>query len=127
MRATQPTLERLRSYYAALDELRFDEVASFLHEDCEVRFPNGAIVSGRERIISISRKSLGALAGTRHAIANVWEEDGEVIFELEVTYRRKDGQVLVRPGVGIFVLESGSGTIRQQRLFVDNRGVWDSA
>lgn len=123
MRARPSTLQWLRSYYDAMDNLRFEEVAEFLHEDCRNHYPTGAVVAGRSRVIERGRKGLAALQEIRHELRGAWEEGDELIFELEVTYWRKDGEKIVRPGVGIFVLDDGR--IREQRLFVDSRGVWD--
>ncbi len=123
MQAKPSTVQWLRAYYEAMDSLRFDRVAEFLHDDCRNTYPTGAVVVGRAKIIERGRKGLGALRGIRHELKQAWEEGDELIFELEVTYWRKDGQEIVRPGVGIFVLHQGK--IRQQRLFVDARGVWD--
>lgn len=123
MKAGQSTIDWLRSYYGALDELRFEEVGKFLHEDCVSRYPTGHVVEGRELVLKLTERALTALARIQHELRSAWEEGEEVIYELEVTYRRRDGQTIVRPGVGIFVLEDG--LIREQRLFVDARGVWD--
>lgn len=123
MKARPSTLQWLRSYYDAIDNLRFDEVAAFLHDDCRCQYPNGAVITGRERFIQWGRRDLGALRGTRHELREAWEEGDELIFELEVTYWREDGGRIARPGVGIFLLDDGR--IRAQRLFVDARGVWD--
>jgi ketosteroid isomerase-like protein len=123
VKAREPAVEWLRSYYAALDAGRFDEVAEFLHADCRNQYPDGLVVVGRERIMRGMRSALGALAGISHELRRVWEEDEEVIFELEVTYRRRDGGKLVRPGAGVMVRRDG--LIVAQRMFVDAAGVWD--
>lgn len=123
MKARPSTLHWLRSYYDAIENLRFDEVAEFLHEDCRCQYPSGAVIAGRKRFIQLGRRDLGALKGIRHELRGAWEEGDALIFELEVTYWREDGEKIVRPGVGIFVLDDGR--IRAQRLFVDARGVWD--
>lgn len=106
-----------------MDDLRFQDVAEFLHDDCRNLYPMGTTVAGRDNILARARKALGALKGIRHELRGAWEEGEELIFELEVTYWRSDGETIVRPGMGVFVLEDGR--IREQRLFVDARGVWD--
>lgn len=122
MKATQSRLDWLRTYYAALDQLRFDEIARFLHEDCVTVYPTGHVDRGRERIIKRAEAALGSLERIRHELRDAWEEGEELIFELEVTYWRRDGKTITRPGVGIFTFQDG--LISQQRLFVDNEGVW---
>jgi limonene-1,2-epoxide hydrolase len=123
MTAKQSTIDWLRSYYEAMDNLRFDEVANYLHEDCHNYYPTGVEVAGRDAIVERGRTNLGELERIKHDLKKAWEEDNELIFELEVTYWRKDGETIVRPGVGIFVLDDGR--IREQRLFVDNNAVWN--
>lgn len=123
MRASTTTMQWLRSYYEAFDSLRFEEVAEYLHEDCRVQYASGSVITGRERLIAQARRALESLDGIQHVLEHAWEEADEVIFELEVTYRRKDGRTIIRPGTGIFVLAEGK--IREQRLFVDAAGVWD--
>lgn len=123
MRATQSRIDWLKAYYEAMDSLRFDEVAEFLDEECHNYYATGDELIGRENILSRGRHNLGLLQRIRHSVRNVWEEDDEVIFELAVTYWRKDGDIIDRPGMGIFIMKDGR--IREQRLFVDARGVWD--
>lgn len=123
MKAKQRTIDWLEAYYAAMDGLRFDEVADFLAEDVHNHYATGVEVVGRDAILERGRTNLGALERIRHAVRNVWEEDDELVFELAVTYWRKDGKVIERPGMGIFVMDDGR--IREQRLFVDANGVWD--
>jgi len=122
MTASESTIAWLRSYYEAIDQLQLDRLADFLHEQCEIHYPTGHSEVGRDRILERTEKALGSLKGTEHRLVHVWDEGEELIFELEVTYRREDGTSVLRPGVGIFVLDQGR--IRQQRLFVNDAAVW---
>lgn len=123
MRASADTLAWLRAYYASLDGGRFEEAAELLHPDCRAVYPTGHAVEGRQAVIELTRRSLGALAGVRHTLGNVWEEGDEVIFEVEVTYLRHDRDPIVRPGAGVFVRRGGQ--IAEQRMYVDLSGVWE--
>ena len=125
MKASESTIAWISTYYEAIDSLDFRRVAEFLHHDCVCIYPGGQVQRGSERILKTMAGSLGALARIRHDLRNVWEaaEQHEVIFELEVSYWREDGQQIVRPGMGVFVVYDGK--IREQRLVVDARGVWD--
>lgn len=122
MNARETTRDWLRSYYAAIDQLQLEELERFLHERCEIRYATGGREVGRGRIIERTRQALGSLERIEHRLSGIWEEGDSVIFELEVTYWRKDGSVVIRPGMGIFVRERG--LIREQRLFVNDAGVW---
>jgi ketosteroid isomerase-like protein len=123
MRASPDRLAWLAAYYAALDGGRYDEAASYLAEDIATRYPAGDEMSGRAALMRVTERSLGRLASIRHRVLNAWEEDDELIFELEIAYERRDGVTIVRTGVGIFVLRDG--VVAAQRLFVDMAGVWD--
>lgn len=123
MKAADETVAWLRAYYDAMDNGRYDEVATYLHEDIRTRYPTGDVLDGRAPLMKVTERSLGALERIRHAIVNVWTEDDELVFELDVTYWRKDGGVVERSGMAIFELRDG--LIAGQRLFVDMRGVWD--
>jgi hypothetical protein len=123
VKASPETLAWLGGYYAAMDGGRFDEIASYLAEDCRCAYATGHVATGRERIVRQAEQALGALAGIHHTLRGAWEEDGELIFELDVTYECTDGRTITRPGVGIFVLDADR-LIHEQRLFVDVSGVW---
>jgi hypothetical protein len=123
MKASADTIAWLRAYYEAMDALRFEDVAEFLHEDCRCVYPSGHVAAGRDRILRQMRAGLTALDRIKHELKRAWEEDGELIFELEVTYVRRDGETIIRPGTGIFVFEDHK--VREQRLFVESRGIWD--
>ena len=125
MRAPDATVQWLRDYYAAMDSGRYDEVAACFTPDVHTIYPSGVEVIGRDALMQQTERSLNALDRIQHEIVNVWVEDSELIFELDVTYCRRDGGVLQRGGIGIFVMDGE--LIREQRLFVDLAGVWDLA
>jgi hypothetical protein len=124
MTAPAEIVDWLRGYYAAMDAGRFDEIAARLHPECRCAYATGHVDVGRDTIIRRSERALGALQGISHDLRGVWLQNDELIFELSVTYRRRDGTAIVRPGMGIFVLDEHR-LIREQRLFVDASGVWD--
>jgi hypothetical protein len=123
MTAPPEIVDWLRGYYVAMDAGRFDEIAARLHSECRCEYATGHVDVGRDTIIHRAQRALGALEGISHELRGVWLEDDELIFELSVTYRRRDGETIVRPGMGIFVLDEHR-LIRVQRLFVDASGVW---
>jgi len=121
--ASKSTREWFDRYYDAIDGFRFDEVAEFLADDVHAHYPTGVEVVGRDQIIARGKETFGTMKRVRHELRNIWEQDGDqFIFELVVTYWRPDGQVISRPGMGIFVVRDGQ--IREQRLFVDNNAVY---
>lgn len=112
----------LRGYYAALDAGRYDELGGYFTEDVHTIYPAGVEVIGRDELMRLTTQGLTALERIRHEIVNVWTEDDELIFELDITFWRRDGGVLQRGGVGIFVMDGV--LVREQRLFIELDGVW---
>ena len=112
----------LRGYYAAIDAGRYDDVSGYFTEDVHTIYPAGVEVIGRDELMRLTAQGLTALERIRHEIVNVWAEDDELIFELDITFWRRDGGVLQRGGVGIFVMEGA--LVREQRLFIELDGVW---
>lgn len=124
MRAKQSTLDWLRSYYAAFDSGRFDEVRTYYADGLRNTYPKGEVMEGGDAIVAGAEQRMSGLDGIRHDLKNAWEEDdGTLIWELEVTYRRKDGQTIARWGVAVGHVADGRFT--SQRLYVDQAGVWD--
>lgn len=123
MRAPDETVQWLRGYYAAMDSGRFDEVAAHFTADVHTVYPTGIEVIGRDALMAQTQRALNALERIQHELVNVWAEGDELVFELDVTYWRRDGGVVQRGGVGIFVMDGK--LVREQRLFVDLNGVWD--
>lgn len=118
MRASEKTLDWLGHYYALVDAERMDESAVFFAEDARLRFANNEAIVGREGIDATLRALVDSLDGIRHDIKNVWEEEeGVVIYEVDVTYTRKDGGVVTCPGVVVCVVEDE--LFREQRIYVD--------
>lgn len=123
MKAGEDKIAWLRDYYDALDGGDYARAAEFLHEDIRTVYPRGDELLGRGALMKVSERSLGALERISHKIRNVWDEGAELVFELDVTYYRRDGEILTRAGIGIFVMDEER--VREQRLYVDLTGIWD--
>lgn len=117
MRARPETIQWLTRYYALVDAGDVDGAAAFFADDATMRIAHGRPVTGREAIAQRLRAGLQAVAGFRHQLKDVWEEDGVVVFEVDVTYTRLDGRVVVIPG-SAFCSVSG-GLFTAQRLYAD--------
>jgi hypothetical protein len=123
MHASDSKMEWFARYYAAIDAFDFDALAGFLAEDVRAQTATGAEVIGRDEVIARGRATYGTMDRIHHELRNVWEEDGDqLVFELEVTYHRPDGEVISRPGMGIFVVRDG--LVHEQRLFVDSNAAY---
>lgn len=118
MEASAATREWLERYYAAVDAKDIDAALDFFAPDARLRLAGGDPVRGREAIGRMLGAGLDAVEGTRHELKGVWEEDeGHVLFEVDVVYRRRDGHTVTVPGAGVCTVSEGRFT--EQRLYAD--------
>jgi ketosteroid isomerase-like protein len=118
VRASDETLDWIRSYYATIDEGRFDDCAAFLAPDASLKIAHNPLIKGRDAIAKVMRAGLANVKSIRHAVTNAWEEErGEVVFEVEATYTMPDDVVIVVPGVVIAHVEDG--VFLDQRIAAD--------
>ena len=109
--------EWLSRLFETIDRMDIDGFVSFLGEEASFRFANAPVVYGRDNIRSVVSNLFSNIKGIRHAIEGIWEQDGIVICEGEVTYMRHDGQERVLPFMNIFRM-SGP-LIADYRIYMD--------
>lgn len=119
MKARENTVDLVRHYYASIDTTkRMDEAILFFTEDARLRFANNELIAGREAIHDALSGILDSVNGIRHEIQGVWEdEEGAVIYEVDVTFIRKDDREVTIPGAVFCVMQDGH--FREQRIYVD--------
>jgi ketosteroid isomerase-like protein len=118
MKATDQTQTWVRRYFALFDAGELDESARFFAEDARLRFANSDTIVGRGAIEKVFRDLFESIGGIEHNVTNVWEEEGGVVtLEVDVTYTRKDGGVVLCRGAS--VSEVADGLIQDQRIYVD--------
>lgn len=119
MKATDKTLAWLRQYYEHIDSMNTEGYMAMFADNARMVFANADPIEGRDAIRQALTGLADSIAGWRHILHGVWEEeDGLVIFECDVVYTRKDGkEVSVRGGV-FFVIDD-DGLCREQRITVD--------
>jgi hypothetical protein len=87
-------------------------------ENARVVFGNSEPMVGIDEIRPGLTAFFATIAGLRHEIVNEWNVDGETIFELQVTYDRKDGRQVTIPCVTIFHTDQ-AGEIDDYRVYFD--------
>jgi ketosteroid isomerase-like protein len=97
--------ERIKDIFAAIDRKDAEGFVSFLTVDASFRFANAPVMRNRKAI----REGVGlfftGIKKLRHRISGIWEQDGMIICEGEVTYTRHDDSALTLPFVDILRLK----------------------
>jgi ketosteroid isomerase-like protein len=72
---------------------------SLFSDDCIFRLGNNDIIRGRENIQAWVADYLGAVAGMRHEIVEMWSEGDVAAARVEVTYTMNSGATFTLPAV----------------------------
>ena len=107
----------MKELFEIVDRKDSEEFAALFTPDGKFRFGNSPTVTGRDAIASTVGEFFGALESLHHEILDVWEEDGVVICEVEVVYRRKDGHEVLLPAATIGRKEND--LLRDYRIYMD--------
>ena len=118
-KASETTVDLVRRYYASIDKTKkMDEAILFFTEDATLYFANNEPVSGREGIHAAISGILDSVEDIRHDVRGVWEdEEGTVIFEVDVTYFLKDEREVSLSGAVFCEMEDGH--FKEQRIYAD--------
>lgn len=111
------TVEFLRRYYDAIDAQRHEEALACFAPDATVRPVNGTEQPWMDGLMAMA-KQLRGVAGTRHAITDVVEgPDGEVAYEVAITYILKSGEEVTLAGAAFCRIRDER--FQRQHLYVD--------
>ncbi len=118
-KASETTVDLVRRYYASIDATKkMDEAIHFFTEDATLHFANNEPISGHEAIHAAISGILDNVKDISHDVQGVWEdEEGTVIFEVDVTYILKDESEVALSGAVFCEMEDGH--IQEQRIYVD--------
>lgn len=118
MPASEKTVKFLRDYYDLVDAGKVDEFMEFFAEDARLVYANNPPFEGRAAIREGLSQVLSSIAGIKHELRGIWDlADDMVLFEVDVTFSRKDGQDVQVPGAAICELRDG--VMVEQRAYVD--------
>jgi ketosteroid isomerase-like protein len=103
--------------FADIDRMDAKAFASYLSEDCVLRFGNADAVRGREAIEGAIAGFFATIKGLSHEILAEWDVDDTTILQFETTYTRMDDRRVTVPAVTI--LRRGGDLIDDYRIYVD--------
>lgn len=103
--------------YDSIDAMRLDEFAASLAPDVKVVVGNNPAMNGREAAKQGVGYFFSTIAGLKHHMVNVAENNGLTFLEANVEYLRKDGRSVTIPTVT--VLERSGGLVKSLRIYFD--------
>ena len=103
--------------FADVDRMDAKAFASYLAEDCVLRFGNADEVVGRDAIEAAIAGFFTTVQGLSHRIIEQWEVDGTTIVQNEATYTRMDDRQVTVPAVTIY--HRVGDLIDDYRIYVD--------
>jgi SnoaL-like domain len=107
-----------RNFFATVDTMDVAAIAPLFAGNARVVFGNGQPMVGTDEFRSGLTAFYATIAGLHHEIVNEWNVGDEAIFELQVTYDRRDGQQVTIPCVTIFHTDD-AGEIDDYRVYFD--------
>jgi ketosteroid isomerase-like protein len=102
---------------ADVDRMDATAFASYLAEDCVLRFANADEVVGRDAIEEAIAGFFSTIKGLSHHIVGQWDVDDTTIVQFESTYTRMDDRRVTVPAVTIY--RRGRDLIDEYRIYVD--------
>jgi ketosteroid isomerase-like protein len=103
--------------FADIDRMDAKAFASYLAEDCVLRFANAGEVVGRDAIEEAIAGFFSTIKGLSHHIVEKWNVEDTTIVQLEVTYTRMDDRRVTLPAVTIY--RRGGDLIDEYRIYID--------
>ncbi|HYM63346.1 MAG TPA: nuclear transport factor 2 family protein [Gaiellaceae bacterium] len=102
---------------ADVDRMDAKAFASYLAEDCVLRYANADEVVGRDAIEEAIAGFFSTIKGLSHHIVEQWDVCDTTIAQLEATYTRMDDRRVMLPAVTIY--RRGTDLIDEYRVYVD--------
>ena len=102
---------------ADVDRMDAKAFASYMAEDCVLRYANADEVVGRDAIEEAIAGFFGTIKGISHHVVGEWDVDDTTIVQFEATYTRMDDRRVTVPAVTIY--RSGGDLIDDYRIYVD--------
>ncbi len=107
----------LASIFADIDSFDPDRFVANLTPDVVFRFGNAEPVTGRPAVKEAVAGFFSTIGGMTHHILNTWDVGNVSIAQIDVEYKRQDGQVVVTPNADILVFEGE--LVRNWQIYID--------
>jgi hypothetical protein len=107
----------IKRYYDAVDAMDIDTFKSMHSQKARVIFANFPAAEGPDQIAGAIGQFWSTISGLKHKFINRWDHPNESILEVEVSYKRKDGQTVTLPCVTI--LKPEGDKVGELRIFTD--------
>jgi len=108
---------RLDGLFASIDAKDTDGFLAFLTEDASFRFGSAPELTGHGAIRDGVDVFFASIAGSTHRLNNVLGNNGTLVCEGEVTYRRHDDTELTVPFTNVF--ELNGELISHYKIYID--------
>jgi hypothetical protein len=103
--------------FKTIDTMDANGFVPYLTEKARLRFGNGPVVTGREKIRETIAGFFSSIKALRHVILEAWIHSDAVILQGEVTYTRKDGSQVILPFVNLYRMKGD--LIDQYLVYID--------
>ncbi len=103
--------------FKTIDAKDANRFISYLTEKAQLRFGNGPVVTGREKIRKTITGFFSSIRALRHVVLETWTHSDVVILQGEVTYTRKDGSQITLPFMNLYRMKGN--LIDQYLVYVD--------
>lgn len=114
--------DHARAIFAAFDAQDVTAFAAFMTDDVRLRLGNTDVMDGKSAFVEAVHAFLGSVAGFRHEILNVWRDADALIVQMDVHYKRLDGQEVTLPCCNVLRLRDGA--VADYRSYVDATPVY---
>jgi ketosteroid isomerase-like protein len=95
----------VKEMFMAAESNNVDEYVSFFTEDALFKVGNLPSVFGPQGIRDFESPVRQVIRTVSHEVKEMWEQEDVVICEMEITYTRRDGKVLILPCVDVIQME----------------------
>ena len=99
--ATLDLIESVKAAYAAVERSDVDTYVTFFTADAVYKVGNFDLVTGHEGVRALAVPLVDMFTSVTHDVKKFWQLDDVVICEMDITYSRKDGKVVVIPCVDV--------------------------
>jgi ketosteroid isomerase-like protein len=114
--------DHARAIFAAFDAQDVTALAAFMTDDVRTRLGNADVAEGKAAFIDAAHAFIGSVAAFRHEILNVWRDEDALIVQMDVHYKRHDGQEVTLPCVNVLRLRDGA--VADYRVYLDATPVY---